>query len=39
MRDRLDAGKVTAIRVFADGDAVQRDAVRAGEIARLWGLA
>ena len=39
VRDRLDAGKVTAVRVFADGDAVQRDAVHAGEIARLWGLA
>ncbi len=39
VRDRLDAGKVTAIRVFADGDAVQRDSVQAGEIARLWGLA
>ena len=38
VRDRFDAGKVTAIRVFADGDAVQRDAVQAGEIARLWGL-
>ncbi|MFZ0341143.1 MAG: translation factor GTPase family protein [Gaiellaceae bacterium] len=38
VRDRLDAGKVTAIRVFADGEAVQRDSVRAGEIARLWGL-
>jgi len=39
VRDRLEAGKVTAIRVFADGDAVQRDAVRAHEIAKLWGLA
>ena len=39
VRDRFDAGKVTAVRVFADGDAVQRDAVRAGEIAKLWGLA
>ena len=39
VRDRLDAGKVTALRVFADGDAVQRDEVHAGEIARLWGLA
>ena len=25
VRDRFDAGKVTAIRVFADGDAEQRD--------------
>jgi ribosomal protection tetracycline resistance protein len=39
VRDRLDAGKVTALRVFADGDAVQRDEAHAGEIARLWGLA
>src|SRR5207253_492117 len=39
VRDRFDAGKVTAIRVFADGDAVQRDEVHAGEIAKLWGLA
>jgi ribosomal protection tetracycline resistance protein len=38
VRDRFDAGKVTAIRVFADGETVQRDAVEAGEIARLWGL-
>jgi ribosomal protection tetracycline resistance protein len=29
---------VTAARVFASGEAVQRDEVRAGEIARLWGL-
>jgi ribosomal protection tetracycline resistance protein len=39
VRDRLDAGKVTAIRVFANGDTVQREAVHAGEIAKLWGLA
>jgi len=39
VRDRFDAGKVTALRVFAEGDAVQRDAVQAGEIAKLWGLA
>ncbi len=39
VRDRFDAGKVTAIHVFADGDAGQRDAVQAGEIAKLWGLA
>jgi ribosomal protection tetracycline resistance protein len=39
VRDRFDAGKVTAIRVFADGDAVQQDTVQAGEIAKLWGLA
>ena len=39
VRDRVDAGKVTALRVFADGDTVQRDQAQAGEIARLWGLA
>src|SRR2546430_11456008 len=39
VRDRFDAGKVTALRVFADGGAVQRDEVVAGEIAKLWGLA
>ena len=38
VRDRFDAGKVTAVRVFADGDAVQRDEVHPGEIAKLWGL-
>ena len=32
-------GKVTAVSVFADGAAVRRDLVRAGEIARLSGLA
>jgi ribosomal protection tetracycline resistance protein len=39
VRDRFDAGRVTAIRVFTDGHAVQRDVTQAGEIARLWGLA
>jgi ribosomal protection tetracycline resistance protein len=38
VRDHYDAGKVTALRVFAHGDAVQRDEAQAGEIARLWGL-
>jgi ribosomal protection tetracycline resistance protein len=38
VRDRFDAGKVTAVRVFSDGNAVQRDEVHAGEIAKLWGL-
>ena len=38
VRDRFEAGKVTALRVFADGDAVQRETVQAGEIAKLWGL-
>jgi ribosomal protection tetracycline resistance protein len=42
-RDRLRFGrdheeKVTAISVFDQGAAVQRPAVSAGEIARLWGL-
>jgi ribosomal protection tetracycline resistance protein len=32
-------GKVTAISVFADGAAVRRDSVAAGQIARLSGLA
>jgi ribosomal protection tetracycline resistance protein len=36
-RDR--EGKVTAISVFADGTAVRRDEVAAGQIARLSGLA
>jgi ribosomal protection tetracycline resistance protein len=31
-------GKVTAISVFDHGSAVQRRAVSAGEIAKLWGL-
>ena len=39
VRDRFDAGKVTELRVFAAGDAEQRDVVHAGEIAKLWGLA
>ena len=43
-RDRLQIprggeGKVTAIRAFERGSDVQRAAVSAGEIARLWGLA
>jgi ribosomal protection tetracycline resistance protein len=38
VRDRLETGKVTAVRVFSEGDAVQRDSVHAGEIAKLWGL-
>ena len=39
VRDRFDAGKVTTLRVFENGDTVQRDEAHAGEIARLWGLA
>jgi ribosomal protection tetracycline resistance protein len=38
IRERLDPGKVTAIRVFAGGDAVQQDSAQAGQIARVWGL-
>jgi ribosomal protection tetracycline resistance protein len=43
-RDRLQFGegferKVTAVRVFDHGAAVQRAAVSAGEIGQLWGLA
>jgi ribosomal protection tetracycline resistance protein len=43
-RDRVQFGrsggrKVTAISVFADGPAVRRDSVSAGEIAKVWGLA
>jgi ribosomal protection tetracycline resistance protein len=43
-RDRVRFGrngerKVTAISVFADGTAVRRDSVSAGEIGKLWGLA
>src|SRR5438445_7167306 len=39
VRDRFDAGKVTALRVFAAGDAEQQNEVRAGETAKLGGLA
>jgi ribosomal protection tetracycline resistance protein len=39
VRDRVRDGKVTAISVFADGDASPRDRVSAGQIARLSGLA
>ena len=44
VRDRLQFGrgldaKVTAIAVFERGPAVQRPAVSAGEVAKLWGLA
>jgi len=31
-------GKITAISVFADGTAQRREAVTAGQIARIWGL-
>ncbi len=44
VRDRLPFGpshddKVTAVAVFERGPAVQRPAVRAGQIGKLWGLA
>jgi ribosomal protection tetracycline resistance protein len=42
-RDQLSfgahEGKVTGLAVFAHGPAVQRPAVSAGEVAKLWGLA
>jgi ribosomal protection tetracycline resistance protein len=38
-RGHLREGKVTAVNVFADGTAVRRDCVTAGQIARLSGLA
>ncbi len=38
VRIRHDEHKVTGIRVFEDGDAVQRSSVGAGQIAKLWGL-
>jgi ribosomal protection tetracycline resistance protein len=40
-RDRVHDGpdKVTAVSVYEDGAWVRRDAVRASEIGKLWGLA
>jgi ribosomal protection tetracycline resistance protein len=38
-RDRLEAGKVTAIQVFERGSAVPRAAITAGQIGKLSGLA
>ncbi|HEY4024157.1 MAG TPA: translation factor GTPase family protein [Pseudonocardiaceae bacterium] len=38
LRDRLPAGKVTAIKVFADGTATSSESVSAGRIGKLWGL-
>ncbi|MDP9185356.1 MAG: TetM/TetW/TetO/TetS family tetracycline resistance ribosomal protection protein, partial [Actinomycetota bacterium] len=38
VRIRDDEQKVTAIRVFERGDAVQASSVGAGRIAKLWGL-
>jgi ribosomal protection tetracycline resistance protein len=37
-RDRVDERKITAIAGFEGGSAAHRDAVSAGEIAKLWGL-
>ena len=37
-RDRLDAGKVTAVGVFHRGTAVENASAGAGQIAKLWGL-
>ena len=37
-RDRLGDEKVTAVAGFVGGNAVHRDAVAAGEIAKVWGL-
>ena len=41
VRDRVDGDedKITGIRVFEHGAWVRRDTVRAGAIAKLWGLA
>jgi ribosomal protection tetracycline resistance protein len=38
VRDRLPAGKVTAISVFADGTSTSSESVGAGRIGKLWGL-
>ncbi|GAA3548763.1 TetM/TetW/TetO/TetS family tetracycline resistance ribosomal protection protein [Amycolatopsis ultiminotia] len=38
VRDRLPAGKVSALSVFADGGESRCTSVGAGHIARLWGL-
>jgi ribosomal protection tetracycline resistance protein len=38
-RDRVSAGKVTAVSVFEGGAWVRRPAVSAGAIGKLWGLA
>jgi ribosomal protection tetracycline resistance protein len=38
VRDRLGDEKVTALAGFEGGSAVQRKIVRAGEIAKVWGL-
>jgi ribosomal protection tetracycline resistance protein len=38
VRDRLDERKVTALAGFEGGSPVPRDAVSAGEIAKVWGL-
>ena len=38
VRDRLPAGRVTGVEVFAHGSAVRRSSVSAGSIARVSGL-
>ncbi|MFD1146114.1 GTP-binding protein [Saccharothrix hoggarensis] len=38
VRDRVLGRKVTAIGVFAAGSVVRCDAVRAGQVAKVWGL-
>nr|WP_205864345.1 TetM/TetW/TetO/TetS family tetracycline resistance ribosomal protection protein [Planosporangium mesophilum] len=38
VRDRLAAGKVTAISAFERGAAVERASVSAGQIGKVWGL-
>ncbi|MFF0160851.1 GTP-binding protein [Streptomyces sp. NPDC005263] len=37
--DAREEGRITAISVFDQGTDVRRDAVRAGRIAKVWGLA
>lgn len=37
--DAREAGRITAISVFDQGTDVRRDTVRAGRIAKVWGLA
>jgi ribosomal protection tetracycline resistance protein len=38
VRDRLGQGKVTGISVFEHGGTAKRASVRAGQIAKVWGL-
>jgi ribosomal protection tetracycline resistance protein len=39
VRERVGAGKVTQLEVFDHGGAIRRPTARAGEIAKVWGLA